>query len=372
MKRTLAILLILTLVPWTALAEFSASSQVYDPALADWALQIAGLCYMTSIQEAVLSLDGYAKVGEYNFDRAEDDPRHVAAYALYDRPLEGGGTGVIIAVRGTGTGEWKLNMELMPSGDYTLDYAENFFLAAQDVLDTQADYLDGLENPVFLVTGHSRGAAVANVLAASLSDRFGPENVFGYTFATPRTVRGDYPAYENIFNLINPCDLVTYLPFPQWGFERYGTDLLLPVDEAGHELLAEAQAAYAARTDQSGPFRTLPGGSAVTQTLVENMAALLPSMEEDFTLRHALAHPGEAAEGEDGLTAGEFFLLLMEGNLFAQGHTSEAWQRLTQADNDFTPLLAGMQALADQDTAAAIAFSHMPACYGAWMTAGMK
>ena len=370
MKRMLAILLILLLVPCAGWAEFSESSSVYDPALADWALQIAGLCYMPSIQEAVLNLDGYRKVGEYNFDRAEDDPRHVAAYTLYDRPLEDGGTGVVIAVRGTGKGEWKLNMELMPSGDYQLDYAENFFLAAQDVLDTHADYLDGLNEPVFLVTGHSRGAAVANILGAQLSDRFGAENVFAYTFATPRTVRGDYPAYDNIFNVINPSDLVTYLPFPQWGFARYGVDLTLPVDDASPELLAEVEAAYAARSDRSGTFRTLP--SALAQSLVENMTALLPELNDDFTLRHALAHPGAAGEDEDGMTAGEFFLLLFDGNLLAQGPSSQAMQRLTQAENDFTPLLTGLQALSDQDSASALSFVHLPASYGAWMTAALK
>jgi len=372
MKRLLFILLALLLLPCLACAEFSESSSVYDPALAQQSLQIAELCGMPTIQEAVLSLDGYAKVGEYNYERAEDDARHVAAYTVYDKALEDGKMAVVIAVRGTGSGEWPLNMDLMPSGDYSLNYAENFFLAAQDVLDTHAAYLDGLSSPVFLVTGHSRGAAVANILGAQLTDRFGADDVYVYTFATPRTVRGAYPSYENIFNVINPADIVTYLPLPQWGFARYGVDLPLPVDDADAGLLAEVESAYNARSDASGPFLTPQGGSAAALTLINAMAELMPELSGNYTLRHALAHTGAAEDDEDGMTAAEFFLMVFDGRLSSQDQSSETMARLTQADNDFTPLLACLKSLQDTAAIAGLSAAHMPATYGAWMTAALK
>ncbi|MBR3504096.1 MAG: hypothetical protein IKO07_07615 [Clostridia bacterium] len=373
MKRIVALLAVLLLLPSLALAEFSESSGVYDPALAQWALQIAELCSTPSMQEGVLKLDGFTKVGEYNFYRKPGDTRHVAAYTVYDKPIDGG-TAVIIAVRGTGDGEWPLNLDLMPSGDYSLDYAENFFLAADDILATHADYIDALESPVFLLTGHSRGAAVANILGAKLTDRFGAENVFAYTFATPRTVRGDYPAYDNIFNIINPTDIVTYLPFPQWGFERYGVDLVLPIDEADDALIAEAKAAYAARTDQYGPFSVPEGGSAGTLEIVEKMLALAPSLGSDLAVRHAFAHPGAAAEDEDGMTALEFMAAMVDGGLFDRsGEPSEMLIRLTQAENDFTPLLGSLESMPQATEArASLLSAHMPGIYGAWMTVALK
>ncbi len=359
-----AALVLMLLVPSLARAGFSESSRVYDPALAQQALQIAELGYMPAIQEAVLNVDGFSRVGDFNFDRPAGDTRHIASYSVYDKALDEGGTAVVIAVRATGSGEWPLNLDLMPSGDYDLPYAENFMLAAQAVLSDQAAYLDGLSSPIFLVTGFSRGAAVANILGALLTDRYGADSVYAYTFATPRTVRGERPAYDNIFNVINPADLITFLPLPQWGFARYGTDLLLPVDDAA--LLPAAKAAYEARSDTSGPFFMAPNGSAAAQALADAMAGLIPSLSEDFGVRHALGHTGAAEEGEDGMTASEFLLLLFDGKL---SPSSVYVKRLTAAANDFSPLLALLQ---ETEGANSFGAAHSPAIYGAWMTAGLQ
>ena len=366
MKRLVSILLALLLVPAGALAAFSESSAAFDPALAQEALQIAEMCYAPPMQASLLEASGYRCLGAFNYERPEGDTRHIAAYTLYDRAGEDGRTEVVIAVRGTGEGEWPLNMELMPSGDYSLPYAENFYLAARDILETNAAYLDSLADPAFLVTGHSRGAAVANLLGAELTERYGAENVFVYTFATPRTVREGGEAYGNIFNVINPADIVTYLPFPQWGFGRNGADILLPVDDAA--LLPAAQAAYEARGDKTGDYAAPLGGSAATQTLVEALAALMPEPSQGYDIRHALAHTGEAVPDEEGLTAGEFLLLLMEGGLLSTGSSAQLAQ-VYQAENDFTPVLVAMASTLDASGTSALGAAHMPAMYGAWLTA---
>lgn len=79
------------------------------------------------------------------------------------------------------------------------------------------------------VAGYSRAAAVSNLFAADAiaSGQFGA--VYAYTFATPRTTREAHPErYRGIFNMINPEDVVPMIPFPEWGYERYGKDLFLP------------------------------------------------------------------------------------------------------------------------------------------------
>ena len=367
-KKLLCIALtLLFLIPAGALAEFSASSAQFDPDLAQQALQIAELCYMPSMQESILALDGYRRVGLYNADRAAGDTRHVATYAIYDRQAEDGHNEVVIAIRGTGEGEWQLNLDLMPSGDYDLPYAENFYLAAEDILTTHQAYLDALVSPTFLVTGHSRGAAVANLLGVRLADRFGAENVFVYTFATPRTVRGERAAYDNIFNVINPADIVTYLPFPQWGFERYGVDIELPVENDA--LQEAAQAAYVQRKDQTGAYASPKGHTADAAQFIGTLASLAPQVQDGYTIRHALAHPGAAAEGEQGLTASEFMLMLVEGNLFSQGGGANgALSSFAQAQNDFVPVLYALQTLSGEADAGWIGAMHMPATYGAWLS----
>lgn len=89
----------------------------------------------------------------------------------------------------------------------------------------------------FLITGHSRGGIVANLVAAELTqhgvlngavDRsFGVENVFAYTFASPRPSRGAPELLlGNIYNIINSPDLIP--KFPPTSSERYGLDLILP------------------------------------------------------------------------------------------------------------------------------------------------
>ena len=110
------------------------------------------------------------------------------------------------------------------------------------------------------MTGHSRGGAIANLLAADLIDRAdGPDAlasadaVYAYTFAAPCPTksanRGD-DAYAGIFNIVNPSDLVPQLPLPAWGYGRYGTTVELPgyASTRFASSLALMQQAYQANT----------------------------------------------------------------------------------------------------------------------------
>ncbi len=103
---------------------------------------------------------------------------------------------------------------------------------------------NNISNPIFLVTGHSLGAAVANLVAEHLNSCDNTnhclgsrkiEDIYAYTFATPKTEddikKYDVTKNQNIFNILNNNDIVTFVPTnfskPNWsdnGWTRYGRD----------------------------------------------------------------------------------------------------------------------------------------------------
>lgn len=124
-------------------------------------------------------------------------------------------------------------------GAQALPFNNRFAALAEEVFTNVENYLSstGLQDPIILVTGHSMGAAIANILAARLNGIMDSDNVYAYTFATPRTVNeavsGNQAVnYPNIFNILNSNDAITYVPLTimlpvvnYW--KRHGIDLYI-------------------------------------------------------------------------------------------------------------------------------------------------
>ena len=370
----LALVLLLCCCAAPALAEWqdaylSGDSAALDLDLAREALKMSTLIYYRDQQAEYMKNAGFHTVGYWNFHRPAGDMRHICAYYIYQKALDDGRTAVLILIRGTGNDEWALNMDVMPSGDYDLPYAENFTLAAQDILDTQAAYLSSLENPVFLLSGHSRGAACANILAKLLTDRYGAQRVYAYTFATPRTVRGEYPAYGNIFNIINPTDYITMLPLPQWGFARYGVDVELPVATADAQQLAAVQADFAQELGNWGTFQVFRDGARIPQAFIAAIADFSPTVRDAYETRHSLLGPGLAQPGEDGLT-GSGFLMQLSMAIIGQ-QTAQLIldiSALKARETDFDPILNVLTSAAFSGELNALIMAHMPGMYAAWLS----
>ena len=163
---------------------------------------------------------------------------------------------LFVVVRGTfGRDEWLSNMNACDSwgmGTNRVESAiprlhEGFRLAADAVEEALLGYVASnrvrLATAKVVVTGHSRGAAVANILGARLDDyasspsgsplsEIRRENIYVYTYATPNTVRAadgveQSGRYGNIFNIINPEDIVPRVPIVRWDYRRFGRDLNL-------------------------------------------------------------------------------------------------------------------------------------------------
>lgn len=125
--------------------------------------------------------------------------------------------------------------ELGGTGDHAGYYQASEEIYAELTRWIDESRADGAEVSV-LLTGHSRGGAIANLLAAELDndpmrDIGERSRVYAYTFAAPSTTvsaNAHDERYANIFNIINPSDIMPYLPLRAWGYERYGVNLYLP------------------------------------------------------------------------------------------------------------------------------------------------
>ena len=129
-------------------------------------------------------------------------------------------TVVAVILQGTASSdEWKSNLRL---GDSLLDLptVHAGFNATEKAVHKKLNTFlktNKLKkgSVAFWVTGHSRGAAVANIMAKRLSDTYGKSNVYAYTFASPKVVKVSTKItrkYSNIFNYVNPDDVVTRIP----------------------------------------------------------------------------------------------------------------------------------------------------------------
>ena len=249
-------------------------------------------------------------------------------------------TVLLVSIRGTNAGEWYSNVDIVPSRDPNAAFAENFYLAAQDIYEGLKSVLATVQDPVILVSGHSRGAACANLLGVLLNADRGTKDVFVYTFASPNTVRKTPDVdCSNIFNIINPCDPVTVTPVASLGFFRAGKDITLP-----------------------GNAETI----AKLKTLADAIGALSPTITSYYEDKHSLTGPGLSA---DGLSAYDLSRALAD--MFIQatkpggnGTPLDLSQLLSvPEDSDFYPFVQVVSSLYISGDMSKLFGHHMPEVY---------
>ena len=165
---------------------------------------------------------------------------------------------VAVVIRGTNSSieEWSSNFDLGNHSKFS-SYADwtdpnnhkGFDVASNRVMDYLHTYADqyGLntDDVVFWVMGHSRGAAISNIVSAKLIDE--GNTVFAYTFAAPNTTISSTASaakYACIFNLINEDDFVPCVPMNAWNFKRYGVsatlDMTSAMENEWHDLVGKS------------------------------------------------------------------------------------------------------------------------------------
>ena len=142
--------------------------------------------------------------------------------------------------------EWGNNATL-GLGDASDYMHEGWYFNALKMIDFTKEYVsnENITGKIKLwFAGYSRGGAIANLAAGLLDNQldkgekifenvsFTRQDLFTYTFESPqganvysKTVKAPKDKiYNNIFNVINPLDIVPKLPMAQYGFTRFGRD----------------------------------------------------------------------------------------------------------------------------------------------------
>lgn len=217
-------------------------------------------------------------------------------YSIETRMTANGVPIVAVVVRGTpGNGEWLSNLNVADTRKgSSQETHEGFERAAGEVLDAFTGYVK--ENNIdlgkvrVLITGHSRGASVANILGAQLDEGKGnvngaltPSRVYDFTFESPTTTlsnnRGNW-VYDNIFNILNPEDVITRVPLCEWGYGRYGEDLVLPSrsntnDVVYKQLLSSMNEYFKQFSGET--FRGYTAGTLTATTMTSDMMSIAPT-----------------------------------------------------------------------------------------------
>ena len=146
------------------------------------------------------------------------------------------------------------------------------------------------DNSILLITGHSRGAATANLLAAYLIDEnslVSPDRLFTYTFATPNVAKigkvGD--KYNSIFNIVNPEDFVTKVLLSSWGFSRYGITYTLPSqrnDKQHKEYLTAMRRYFREYRDSHIEFEPYNMGEVATYNIVDYLGENVSDLDDFY------------------------------------------------------------------------------------------
>ncbi len=190
------------------------------------------------------------KLGFYYFEFNNNTSRDEVNYFIAKRTVNVHNKNynlVFMGLIGTNKEQWESDFDsgYDKDSDSAPEIHEGFNNALNYSYNKLSEYVsrNGLEseNTIILLTGHSRGAAAANLLAAKLilaNDSYGSERlaaknkVFAYTFATPNNIKNSSEVrssrYENIYNIVNPEDFVTKCMPNEWGYTRYGTTITLP------------------------------------------------------------------------------------------------------------------------------------------------
>lgn len=302
----------------------------------------------------------------YTFAEREQTPQYGSGVAFALACKE---STLYAIIRGSVGCEWYSNFDIGEGESHT-----GFLSAADYVCERIRMYREenfGTEDNLSLVlTGHSRGGAVANLAAKNFIDSADFEGVTAYTFASPNTTTrkdASLEKYSTIFNIENPEDFICSIPPEGWGYTKYGEILKFPAVtyEGYEELYPEMQEKFLAITGYE--HRGFQHGSADTEGFIKELEVLSPTVRDyytkrlhspvgDITLYEYMNKTATMLCGENTIRDGMFILT-------------------SSFEGDFAPLasfmLSGLGGGAPSQSdimKSAVGCAHTPETYMAWLS----
>ncbi len=325
-------------------AWFSRSPSEYNHKLARLCCFLADAAYSTDesgtptdIAEVFRTLGADPKSISYNYGLDYDSPlgKDQCAYALASIPLPDGSPLIVLAIRGTpaGKNEWLSNLNIADSKDRTGKkkkkeadgeptqaagtddstaggiYHEGFLKAERIILSDLLDYTEkrGLDRRrcKLLITGHSRGAAVANIIGSHIVQQrlFDTGGCYIYTVASPNVTtlpeeKTAGPDYSFIWNIVNAEDIVPSIPFNRvagWNYRKFGNVRVLSSawsagrDRFYNEILPTMNRTYRYLTGKD--FQPTGTGPFIQIQLARLMASMNPDVDSFYKGAFSLHKP---------------------------------------------------------------------------------
>ncbi len=367
---------------------FQQDNKVYNHELAKLSLALSASAYNQLdsqgtkdilLKNALCHALGFQDYESFHYDETgEQKGAHVGFALAQKNILQQNKQAVIVAVviRGTHGAEWYDNFNLAQDGNYEAKYHSGFKAAADEVLQKLQNRLKRIQSSgvdatgvKILVTGHSRGGAVANIVAHMLNTSVGNEvQTYAYTFATPNVGKNAEESLAkdaNIFNIINPDDFITTVPLEQWGYDKYGITMMLPCKD-NHaqygDLLKIMKEKFTILTG-GGEYITFPQESKEQRSFAQEVAACASSAKGYYETVHTIKFNDRI------IPISTFELFQYVGDFLAGDTTARSkainllWTNMK--GSDYSSLIQYLSSNAPKLT-----YIHAPEAYASWLEVG--
>ncbi|MBR4630323.1 MAG: hypothetical protein IKO57_07780 [Treponema sp.] len=243
----------------------------------------------------------------YDYDIDYENPIYAhdqAAYSIASKTIDsaiGKKTLIFLTVRGTTFTfeEWNSNVNIADSKkDYSFIH-EGFLKCAAKITSSFEHYIieKGInpKDSFLLLSGHSRGASIINLISAQIADDgiFDTSKVYSFPIGCPKVINDidnkvdtKSEKYSFIWNISNEEDIVTSIPlaFGTWNYKRYGNNIVIPcrwnTENYDDEYVPEMNGIYT--TIMNRKFEPFRSGSFIPSQIVRGICTLCPTTDKFY------------------------------------------------------------------------------------------
>lgn len=371
---------------------FNKESINYNHNLARTSLALSASAYNANtrdntqyVNNALIDLGFENNVKNINYEDSNRINKVGYTIAQKNINLDGNNYTIIaVVIRGTNNKEWygNFNIANIISNDIITGkkiddsgFHMDFKNAEEDILLELDNYIKGIDGKLKIwIMGHSRGAAVANLLASDLSQEekyTTKNNIYAYTFATPNVTKNPKED-KNIFNFVNGEDFVTYCPLEQWGYKKNGITFqfqtLIDDLKSNSNLINDLKLDFYKLTEQD--YESYPNSIKDTEKFAKDTYSIVKNIEEYYFKEYELKKSNNGYENVKSSLYGYFNKV---ADLLV-GTDSEKKKAivfmLDTLDTKFAPLtryLIWYNGSIPVITKQRSTYSHMPETYMSWL-----